>query len=114
MPKNFPHDYDAHIYFSDDQYNHIKLLKEKLGQSFSGPEIFIGDIIPEAIGPHTQPMLEVNFSIKLFSEIVPWLSVHRQDLNILVHPQTTDHYYDHTQMAIWLGHPVLLKLNVFK
>ena len=114
MPDDFPHDFDAHIYFSLEQLEFVKNLRNKICAHFKTDQIFVGDIIPEPIGPHTLPMLEVNFSKELSSEMVSWLAAERGDLNILVHPQSGDDYYDHTQGAQWLGHPVNLKLEVFK
>lgn len=114
MPKNFPHDFDAHIYFPIEKMDFITQLRQKIADEFRTDQIFVGDIIPEPIGPHVLPMLEVNFSEALFSKMIFWLSAHRAELSVLVHPQTGDDYYDHTQMAIWLGSPVEIKLSVFK
>lgn len=113
MPAGFEHDFDAHIYFPSDKTSFIESLRKKLIFKFESSEVFVGDVIPEPIGPHTMPMLEVNFSNKRFAEMVPWLSIERGSLNVLVHPQTGDDYFDHTQGAIWLGRPVDLKLELF-
>lgn len=114
MPEDFPHDFDAHIYFPSEQLDFIRTLREKICTHFKTDQVFVGDVIPEPIGPHTLPMLEVNFSKALYADIVAFLVTERGSLNILVHPQTGDDYYDHTQGAQWLGHPVNLKLEVFK
>lgn len=113
MPKGFKHDFDAHIYFNTAEIDVITGLKQALARDFSNEEIFIGDIIPEPIGPHTLPMLEVNFSKAQYNQIVGWLQRERKSLNILVHPQSGDDYDDHTQGAVWLGQAVSLKLEVF-
>jgi aromatic ring-cleaving dioxygenase len=114
MPKGFQNDWDAHIYFAPEQLDAIKSLHVKLVATFTNPEIFVGDVIPRPIGPHTLPMLEVNFSEAQYSTVVPWLEKERGSLNILVHPQTGDDYTDHTNYAVWLGEPVALKLEIFK
>ncbi|MES2803845.1 MAG: DOPA 4,5-dioxygenase family protein [Bdellovibrionota bacterium] len=111
MPKGFHHDFDAHIYFSTSQLEVIKLLREKICTEFKTNEIFVGDIIPEPIGPHTLPMLEVNFSQAQYSAFVSWLDQERNVLNILVHPQSGNDYNDHTTGAVWLGKSVPLKLE---
>ncbi len=113
MPKEFPHHFDAHIYFSDEQFVEAKRLREKISEVFVGESFHIGDLIPVPIGPHPLPMLEVNFSQEAFANFVLWLSRERGNLNVLIHPQSGDDYYDHTQAAIWLGHPVSLKLELF-
>lgn len=114
MPKGFQNDWDAHIYFTIEQLDIIKALHAKLIAAFAHPEIFVGDVIPKPIGPHTLPMLEVNFSKARYLTVVQWLEKERGPLNILVHPQSGDDYTDHTQNAIWLGEPVALKLELFK
>ena len=113
MPRGFKHDFDAHIYFKPTEFDVITGLKEALAREIQSAEIFIGDIIPEPIGPHTLPMLEVNFSKAQYNQIVGWLERERKGLNILVHPQSGDDYDDHTQGAVWLGQAVPLKLEVF-
>lgn len=114
MPKDFQNDWDAHIYFTAAQLDLIKSLHTKIVATFSSPEIFVGDVIPVPIGPHTLPMLEVNFTHAQYSNVVTWLENERGSLNILVHPQNGDDYTDHTKNAVWLGVPVALKLEVFK
>jgi len=114
MPKGFHHDFDAHIYFAAEELNLIKSLHEKICSNFKTGEIFVGDIIPEPIGPHSLPMLEVNFAKAKYAEFIAWLERERGSLNILVHPQSGDDYDDHTDGAVWLGNPVPIKLEVFK
>jgi len=116
-PADYAHDYDVHIYFTESDLKFVQNLKEKIGAAFSeaskSKEVFIGDLIPKAIGPHPRPMLEINFAASRFAQIVPWLMRERRDLSILVHQITGDDYYDHTQGALWLGSPVALDLSRF-
>ncbi|AZZ35453.1 DOPA 4,5-dioxygenase [Bdellovibrio sp. qaytius] len=114
MPKGFLHDWDAHIYYIPEQIDVIERLRSMICTEFKNDEIFVGDIIPEPIGPHTLPMLEVNFSQAQYYKLVPWLDEYRESLNILVHPQDGTDYDNHTAKALWLGQPVRLKLEVFK
>ena len=114
MPEGFLHDWDAHIYYIAEQIDAVERLRSIICAEFNNDEIFVGDIIPEPIGPHTLPMLEVNFSKAMYYKLVPWLDEHRESLNILVHPQDEDEYINHTAKALWLGQPVKLKLEVFK
>lgn len=114
MPKGFNHDFDAHIYFSSEQLDIIKKLRKKICDSFKTDKIFVGDIIPEPIGPHPLPMLEINFSKAIYSEMLAWITVERGQLNVLVHPQSGDDYFDHTQGAQWLGNSIKLKLEIFR
>lgn len=62
-------------------------------------------------------MFEVNiFTPAQFGAFVPWLSVHRGPLSVLVHPNTTEdeERLNHTQRAIWLGERIPLDLSVLK
>lgn len=114
MPKGFPHHFDAHIYFKVQDIQKAEALRERIEANFSRPDFFIGDIIPEAIGPHADPMFEVNFSAEMFGEFVMWLMLNRAGHSILVHGLTGDGYVDHTDAALWLGEVVPLKLSAFK
>jgi aromatic ring-cleaving dioxygenase len=53
----------------------------------------------------------VIFEAPEFQNIVPWLMLNREGLNILVHPLTESNYDDHSKYAVWLGTPVSLKLE---
>ena len=51
------------------------------------------------------------FTAEQFENIVPWLMLNGQRLNVLVHPLTHNSYDDHLRCAMWLGFPMPLKLN---
>lgn len=112
-PKENPHDWDAHIYFEENQIDIITELKEKIINKFDEKRVFVGNIFPYPIGPHTLPMLEINFGENDFQEVVLFLVKHRSKLNILVHSISESDYLDHTEGAIWLGQTVPLKLELF-
>jgi aromatic ring-cleaving dioxygenase len=42
---------------------------------------------------------------------VPYLMVHRDGLDVLVHPLTENAVEDHTDFAMWLGQPVELNIH---
>ncbi len=107
-PTEFPHQFDAHIYFTEKQIPQLHKLRELILANFKSEQVFVGDMIPVLAGPHTLPMMEVNFIQEVFSDFVLFLVKHRQDLSILVHTITGDDLYDHTQGAIWLGEQVPL------
>jgi len=62
-------------------------------------------------GPHPVPPFRFTFTTAQFENIVPWLMLNRQGLDVLVHPLTDNSYDDHSRYAVWLGAPVALKLN---
>jgi aromatic ring-cleaving dioxygenase len=57
------------------------------------------------------PQFQIIFTKALFQEVVPWMMLNREGLDILVHPLTDDMVDDHTVYALWLGKPVALVLD---
>src|SRR5439155_26591150 len=53
----------------------------------------------------------VIFKPDQFEHVVPYLMLHRDGLDVLVHPLTEDAVEDHTDFAMWLGKPVELKIH---
>ncbi|MEG4584552.1 DOPA 4,5-dioxygenase family protein [Microcoleus sp. MOSTC5] len=66
------------------------------------------------IGPHSQAMYQVAFLPPQFGTVVPWLMLHRQELNILVHLETGDDLADHTTHSLWLGEKLELNVEVLR
>jgi aromatic ring-cleaving dioxygenase len=65
----------------------------------------------ERIGPHPVPQFQIIFTKAQFQEVVPWMMLNREGLDIPVH-RLTDHMVDdHTIYALWLGKPVALVLD---
>jgi aromatic ring-cleaving dioxygenase len=65
----------------------------------------------EPRGPHPVPQFRFTFTAAQFENVVPWLMLNREGLDVLVHPLTDNSYDDHSRYAVWLGAPVTLKLN---
>ena len=63
------------------------------------------------VGPHPIANVLVVFKPDQFEQVVPYLMLNRDGLDVLVHPLTEDAVEDHSSYAIWLGNPVELKLN---
>jgi aromatic ring-cleaving dioxygenase len=64
------------------------------------------------IGPHTSAMYQVAFDVDVFAGLVPWLALHREDLSVLVHPNTLAPRADHLTHALWLGTPLPLRGDI--
>ncbi|MFI4948309.1 MAG: DOPA 4,5-dioxygenase family protein [Alphaproteobacteria bacterium] len=62
-------------------------------------------------GPHPISNVLIVFKPEQFKEVVPYLMLNREGLDVLVHPLTLDAVEDHSAFAIWLGNPVPLKLH---
>jgi aromatic ring-cleaving dioxygenase len=105
------HGYHAHVYYDADTLPVATQLRETLATKFP---VEIGRFSGEQVGPHPVPQFQVIFRNEDFQAVVPWLMLHRQGLDILVHPLTDDMVDDHTVYALWLGTPITLKLDTMQ
>ena len=101
------HSYHAHIYFNDSaERERAAAVREQIAERFS---VQLGRWRETPVGPHTQAMYQIAFDIALFPTLLPWLMLNRQDLTILVHPNTDNPRRDHATHALWLGRVLELK-----
>jgi DOPA 4,5-dioxygenase len=100
--------YHAHIYYDAATKPVAERLRGAIGGGFS---VELGRWHDEPVGPHPISMYQVAFAIAEFPKLVPWLMLNRGGLDILVHPQTDNSYDDHAVHALWLGTPLLLRLD---
>ena len=68
----------------------------------------------EPRGPHPISQFNVIFRTEEFQNIVPWLMLNREGLDVLVHPLTESSYDDHSKNALWLGTPVPMRLEILR
>jgi DOPA 4,5-dioxygenase len=105
------HGYHAHVYYDNDSFPVATKLRDALEANFP---VEIGAFSGEQVGPHPVPQFQVIFKTDAFQTVVPWLMLHREGLDILVHPLTDDMLDDHTVYAMWLGAPITLKLDTMQ
>ena len=99
--------YHAHLYFrSAEERTRALLLREAIAERFS---VQLGRVHDQPVGPHDAPMYQVAFSRELFGSFVPWLSLNRAGLSVLVHPNTGRALDDHLVHALWLGEPLAIR-----
>jgi len=79
-----------------------------VGENFS---VEIDGFRDGPVGPHPIANVLVIFKPDQFEQVVPFLMLNRDGLDVLVHPLTEDAVEDHSSFAIWLGTPVPLRLN---
>ncbi len=104
-------DYHAHVYFDPA----TRPVAERLQAAIIGKfAVRPGAFSDEPRGPHPVSQFNVMFQLEEFQNIVPWLMFNRDGLDVLVHPLTDDMIDDHTVHALWLGTPVLLKLDTMR
>jgi aromatic ring-cleaving dioxygenase len=103
--------YHAHIYYDSNTKPKAAQLREVLLEKFN---VEPGGFSDEPRGPHPISQFNVIFETSEFQDIVPWLMLNRDGLDVLVHPLTESSYDDHSKNAMWLGTPVSLKLDILR
>jgi aromatic ring-cleaving dioxygenase len=95
-------EYHAHVYYDARNTKEAAArLRQRIGERFD--DVRIGRWHDELVGPHLRSMYQVLFAPEKFPEIVPWLMLNREGLDVLVHPATGDAYTDHVIYGLWLG-----------
>src|SRR5215467_8078256 len=104
--------YHAHVYY-DPQTTKAKAaaLRETIIGKF---KVEPGGFSDEPRGPHPIPQFVAIFETPEFQNIVPWLMLNRDGLDVLVHPLTESSYDDHSKNALWLGTPVPMRLDILR
>jgi aromatic ring-cleaving dioxygenase len=103
--------YHAHVYYDTTTKPSAEQLAEAIGNQFP---VKFGGFFDEPVGPHPVANLQIIFTTAEFQNVVPWLMLNREGLDILVHPLTDDSVHDHSRHALWLGSPVALRLGTLR
>jgi DOPA 4,5-dioxygenase len=103
--------YHAHVYYDAESKAKAAKLSATLKDRF---KVEGGALSDEPRGPHPVSQFNVIFETPEFQQIVPWLMLNRDGLDILVHPLTDSSYNDHTAYAMWLGNPVSLRTEILQ
>ena len=103
--------YHAHVYYDPATRPIAERLRDTIISKFA---VKPGAFSDEPIGPHPISQFNVIFETPEFQNIVPWLMLNRDGLDVLVHPLSDSSYNDHTALAMWLGEPVALKTDTLR
>ncbi|MBD6616763.1 4,5-dioxygenase [Komarekiella sp. 'clone 1'] len=103
--------FHAHIYFDTTSRDVAARVREGLSSKF---EVKLGRWHDLPIGPHPKAMYQVAFSPNEFGQIVPWLMLNREELDILIHPETGDDVADHMKHCLWLGDKLNLNIEFLR
>ena len=103
--------YHAHVYYNAETKPAAAKLRETLIEKF---KVEGGALSDEPRGPHPISQFAVIFETPEFQQIVPWLMLNRDGLDVLVHPLTESSYDDHSKNALWLGTPVPMRLDILR
>lgn len=102
--------YHAHVYYDADTFEQARALCEAAAQRFALTQ---GRMHRQPVGPHPDWSCQLAFSTELFDQLVPWLMLRRNGLNVLIHPLTGNDLRDHRDGAMWLGQSRPLDLSLF-
>jgi len=102
--------YHAHVYFELEQIEDIQYLYEQLKQQVP-VSTSVGRLWLKTVGPHTQPMFQLEFDEAYLQQIQALLTKLCCEYSVLIHPVISDEYLAHTQYARWLGTPLPLNLE---
>ena len=112
MPQPAIAHYHAHIYYDPARSRDCaELLRARVAENF--PQARLGRWHDELVGPHPQSMFQIAFPAEMLAAFVPWLMLNRDDLVVLLHPETGDDLADHTAHAAWFGAVLPLRLEAF-
>lgn len=100
--------YHAHVYFDESTVEQARALRERVSADF---DYAVGRFHEKNVGPHPRWSFQIAFEPDAFGTIVPWLALNRKGLTVFVHGRSGDDIYDHTELAMWLGESVELKLD---
>jgi aromatic ring-cleaving dioxygenase len=103
--------YHAHVYYDAETRPHAERLRETIASTLG---VEVRELSDEPRGPHPVPQFRFTFTAAQFGNVVPWLMLNRQGLDVLVHPLTDNSYDDHSRYAVWLGSPVALRLGTMR
>src|SRR5205814_10633851 len=103
--------YHAHVYYDAATKPKAARLREAIIGKF---KVEPGAFSDEPRGPHPISQFNVIFETPEFQNLVPWLMLNREGLDVLVHPLTDSSYNDHTAPAMWSGAPVALKADTLR
>jgi DOPA 4,5-dioxygenase len=101
--------YHAHVYYDPQKTRGVaERVCAAVAEKFA---VELEELRDGPVGPHPIANALVIFKPDQFTNVVPWLMLNRDGLDVLVHPLTTDAVEDHRAYAIWLGNPVPLRLQ---
>jgi aromatic ring-cleaving dioxygenase len=103
--------FHAHVYFDKATQPAADALRDGLSTALSLAIARSSDV---PVGPHTKGQFEVRFATEQLWPVLAFLSRHRGELSVLVHPLTGDHITDHETYPIWLGAPVRIDLELLR
>jgi aromatic ring-cleaving dioxygenase len=99
----------AHVYYDPATRAQAAMLRDWVEQRYP---VRMGRWHDVPVGPHPGAMYQIAFNNAVFPDIAAFLSLNRQGLTILLHPNTAHPRADHLHHAYWLGAVLQLDASV--
>jgi len=103
--------YHAHVYFDAATLAQARRLCEACRDTFG---IVMGRMHEKPVGPHPDWSCQLLVPHDKLGDVLRWLMLNREGLNVLIHPETGDHLKDHTDHAVWMGAVRPLDVSMLK
>jgi len=103
-------DWHAHVYFDATTRDAARTLRETIATALAD-RVAVGRFHEKPVGPHPMGSFQLAFDVGAVAEVVGWLALNRDGLDVLVHPNTGDALRDHRDAAMWVGRSHRLELS---
>jgi len=103
--------YHVHVYFHDAESKSKAIaMREEMNKRF---QIKISRLFDEVDldDPHQRPMFFANLPASEFADVVPWVMLNQNGLNIMIHPISGNDLADHRDYPLWLGSVLTVNLD---
>nr|WP_315426190.1 DOPA 4,5-dioxygenase family protein [uncultured Albidiferax sp.] len=101
--------FHAHVYFDATTLEQARALCLDAASRF---KLAMGRVHQQPVGPHPDWSCQLAFGPAVFTDLVPWLAMHRRGLVVFIHPITGNDLIDHRDYAMWMGAVRPLNLSV--
>ena len=99
----------AHVYFDAASRDAAWTLREAIAAGL-GDAVSLGRFHERPVGPHPMWSYQLAFPAANFHDVVSWLALNHDALDVFIHPNTGDELRDHRDCALWLGRSHVLNL----
>lgn len=100
-----------HIYFERIDKGKAEEIIEKIRLL---DDLSIGRMWDKPVGPHPIGSCQITVPKESFASMVEWFQLHRNGLDIFIHPVSGDDLKDHTDYVIWLGGSHKINTKMFE
>ena len=100
----------AHVYFDASSRETARALRDIIATELA-TRVELGRFHERPVGPHPMWSYQLAFAPASFPDVVSWLALNHDGLDVFIHPNTGDELRDHRDSAMWIGHSHQLELS---